>query len=36
MAGSKFLETLIQGEGKDLNMHNSLTHFYCAFPGKLS
>lgn len=28
-----FLETLIYGEGKDLNLCNNLTFGYCAFPG---
>ena len=27
------LETLISGEGTDLNLHNNLTLVYCAFPG---
>ena len=28
------LETLINGEGIDFNLHNNLT-LYCAFPGHL-
>lgn len=32
---SKSLETLINAEGKDLNLHNNHTLVYCAFPGNL-
>lgn len=32
---SKFLETLINGEGKDLNLYSTLNFVYCAFSGNL-
>ena len=31
----KFLETLINGEGRDLNLHNNHTLVYCALPDNL-
>lgn len=32
---TKLLETLINGKGKDLNLYNSITFVYCAFPDSL-
>lgn len=32
---SKSLETVINGDGRDLNLHYNLTRVYCAFPGNL-
>ena len=32
---TKSLETLIRGEGVDLNLHNNLTLAYCAFADDL-